>query len=310
MKCDERPGICLNCERLHLECQKVDGTSATPTKPDDAKASQAPESPLGEVGVKRKRTFRSCAQCRASKARCSGGRPECARCIQRAVSCVYDEDSIPQWTRVVRSARQSDVQTDTSTSESNTKDKDDATGSRQVSADAPGQLSPITMSIEQPIQSATVSEFPQATTGPAAHPRRSTSVRASHTDEGPDSLEWYVLIVSSTSKSKFNPVLGFSNHSFPIASGFGCWSRSTSKIYIPCVAIHSFIDHPSYSGLKNLPMMTIPGMVYFMSSVHLVQSMLMLQKSLWAQLTARQVLCFTIYKHPQSLVFSKNPICW
>lgn len=193
MKCDERPGICLNCERLHLECQKVDGTSATPTKPEDTRASEVSDSPLGEVGVKRKRTFRSCAQCRASKARCSGGRPECARCIQRAVPCVYDEDSIPQWTRVVQSARQSDVHTDTSTSESNNaKDKDDATNSRQLSTDAPDRSSPVTMSIEQPTQTAIIAEFQQPPPRPAFPLRRSSSVRGLNTDEGPDSLEWYV----------------------------------------------------------------------------------------------------------------------
>jgi len=196
VKCDERPGICLNCERLHLECQKVDGTSATPTKPEDIRAPQVLDSLLGEDGVKRKRkrTFRSCAQCRASKARCSGGRPTCARCIQRAVTCVYDEDSIPQWTRVVQSARQSDVQTDASTSDSNTtKGKDDATRSRQVSADVPGQSSPITMSVEQPTQTANVAEFQQPSALPTFPLRRSSSVRAFNADEGPDSLEWYVL---------------------------------------------------------------------------------------------------------------------
>lgn len=202
MKCDERPDICLNCERLHLECQKVDGTSVTPAKSEDTRASLVSDSPLGEVGVKRKRTFRSCAQCRASKARCSGARPECSRCIQRAVPCVYDEDTIPQWTRVVQSARQSDVQTDTSTSEShNTKDKDDATGFRKVTPDVAGLPSAIAMSTEQPSQNASIPDFRQPPARPAFPPRRSSSVRAFNADEGPDSLEWYVLIGSPSFRS-------------------------------------------------------------------------------------------------------------
>lgn len=45
-------------------------------------------------------------------------------------------------------------------------------------------------------------------------------------------------------------------------------------MYILCVAIHSFIDHRSYSVLKNLPMRITPGIVCFTSPVHSVQSML------------------------------------
>jgi len=194
VKCDERPGTCLNCERLNLECQNADGTSATPTEPEDVRASQVSDSSLGEVGVKRKRTFRSCTQCRASKARCSGGRPKCARCVQRAVPCVYDEVSIPQWTRVVQSNRQSDVQTETSTSgSSNTKDRLEVTGSRQISVDTRDRSPPITISIEQPGQTATGPDLQPPTTGPYFPFRGSSSLGAFDADEGPDSLEWYAV---------------------------------------------------------------------------------------------------------------------
>lgn len=194
MKCDERPGTCLNCERLHLECQKVDGTSATPKEPENIRASQVSDSPLGEVGVKRKRTFRSCTQCRASKARCSGAHPECARCVQRAVPCIYDEDSIPQWTRVVQSARQSGVRTDTSTSgSSNIKDQPEATGSRQIFSDVPEKSPSLTMSNEQPGQTPTVPDLQQPPARPYFPLRGSSSVGPFDADEGPDSLEWYAV---------------------------------------------------------------------------------------------------------------------
>ena len=194
MKCDERPGTCLNCERLHLECQKVDGTTTTPTEPENMSTSQISNSPLGEVGVKRKRTFRSCTQCRASKARCSGAHPECTRCIQRAVPCIYDEDSIPQWTRVVQSARQSDVRTDTSTSgSSNIKDQPEATRSRHMSSDAPDKSPSLIASTEQPGQTATVPDLQQPPARPCFPFRGSSSMGVFDADEGPDSLEWYAV---------------------------------------------------------------------------------------------------------------------
>jgi len=191
VKCDESPGACLNCERLNLECKKVDGTSATPTKVEDARASLVSETSLGEVGVKRKRTFRSCIQCRASKARCSGGRPACSRCVQRAVPCIYEEDSIPQWTRVVQSVGQSDPQTDASTSESsNPKEHHDATRSRHVSKSAPVQPSPASMSVEHSEPSQLVPDLQLPSARPPYPLRASSSLGVFATDEGPDSLEW------------------------------------------------------------------------------------------------------------------------
>lgn len=188
MKCDEKPGICLNCERLHLECQRADGTTVTPTP----RKSSPEESHLGEVGVKRKRTFRSCAQCRASKARCSGQKPECARCRQRQVACVYDEDSAPQWERVVLSSRQSDAghHTDTPESDQTTKSKDKTSGSASQVSTETRTSPPVTMSIEQQ-KNTTLPDFQQSSGRPAFPPlSRSSSIRPLTAEEGPDSLEW------------------------------------------------------------------------------------------------------------------------
>lgn len=192
VKCDERPGVCLNCERLHLECQRADGSKAAPPAAvsEQLKSSQSPGTPLGDVGVKRKRTFRSCVHCRASKARCSGQKPSCTRCIQRNVACVYDEDSAPQWTRVVQ---QPDVPTDTSphAGDSTTQVGDDATSPHENTtenrAESPAR---ITMSIESPAYTALTRPPTTAVTISTAPLRRSASVRADTADEGPDSLEW------------------------------------------------------------------------------------------------------------------------
>lgn len=207
VKCDERPGICLNCERLHLECQRADGSKAAPAAAELSKSSSySPSTPLGEVGIKRKRTFRSCVQCRASKARCSGQKPSCDRCIQRGVDCVYDEDSAPQWTRVVQ---QPDAPTYTSPSVSDGTNqlKDDATGSHQILSEgvdeSPTQIS---MSIETPVNTAAT---PPTSTS-AAHPtitlRRSVSARNLGASEGPDSLDWYLELLPRFTVKFLTPI--------------------------------------------------------------------------------------------------------
>lgn len=183
VKCDERAGICLNCERLHLECQRADGTQAAPTPAEQPKSSQSPAFSLGDVGVKRKRTFRSCVNCRASKARCSGQKPSCARCIQRSVDCVYEEDFAPQWTRVVQQP-ETPAHASSHRGNSTTHAEDDATSSHENTnencVDSPTH---VTMSIETSAQPAT-------TTLPTVPVRRSASVRAASVEEGPDSLQW------------------------------------------------------------------------------------------------------------------------
>ncbi|KIW21255.1 hypothetical protein PV08_01835 [Exophiala spinifera] len=93
VKCDERPGRCLNCERFNLDCHGPRHDGGEPPPSDPASSAQ--------VTPKRKRTFRSCRECRASKAgsRCTGERPDCLRCKRRSLVCEYEADSDPQWTR-------------------------------------------------------------------------------------------------------------------------------------------------------------------------------------------------------------------
>jgi len=95
VKCDERPNGCLNCERLQLNC--VQNGALT----NGVKRSNAALEPLG---IKRKRTFRSCVACRDSKVKCSGERPTCTRCAQRMTTCVYDaETNEPAWVQSISS---------------------------------------------------------------------------------------------------------------------------------------------------------------------------------------------------------------
>ena len=59
---------------------------------------------LEPLGIKRKRTFRSCVACRDSKVKCSGERPTCSRCTQRNTTCVYDaETNEPAWVQSIAS---------------------------------------------------------------------------------------------------------------------------------------------------------------------------------------------------------------
>lgn len=188
MKCDERPGICLNCERLHLECQRADGTKAASV--EQSTSSQSPGISLGDVGVKRKRTFRSCAQCRSAKARCSGQKPSCARCIQRSVDCVYDEDAAPQWTRVVQ---QPNPPSDTSPRrrDSTIYAEDGATNQEEhLNHDRDDSPTRVTMSIEAPTQVSSTRPPATASTFAPVPLRRSVSARPTNADEGPDSLSW------------------------------------------------------------------------------------------------------------------------
>lgn len=210
VKCDEKPGICANCERLHLECQKADGTKIAPS----AAGTRLSDPPLRDVGIKRKRTFRSCSQCRASKARCSGQKPKCSRCRQRQVDCIYDEESSPQWERVVQSSRAESSQLEPSVSESNS-NSNNPTHGEEVS-EAPtrteiGERSPLqtsrSMSMDRPIPSITALPGPSRTI-----PSRSSSVRGYNIEEGPDSLEWLVSIKWMMRRIDFEPVFlrGFS----------------------------------------------------------------------------------------------------
>lgn len=94
VKCDERANGCLNCERLQLNCVQ-NGLVASAVKRPSTTVEPV-------VGIKRKRTFRSCVPCRESKVKCSGERPKCNRCSQRRTSCVYDaETNEPAWVQSI-----------------------------------------------------------------------------------------------------------------------------------------------------------------------------------------------------------------
>jgi hypothetical protein len=89
VKCDERPGGCLNCQRLSLTC---------PSGPDPSQSSgPAGDTAQTQAGLKRLRTYRSCKACRGSKTRCSGQRPTCQRCRYKKLECVYDGKQTPAW---------------------------------------------------------------------------------------------------------------------------------------------------------------------------------------------------------------------
>ena len=99
VRCDERPGVCFNCERLGLPCA-VSTSSSEHNEPHARKSSDG----ILTSGVKRKRTFRSCAGCRASKTRCSGDRPVCYRCQEKSMQCNYEDSSEPAWKQQLRFA--------------------------------------------------------------------------------------------------------------------------------------------------------------------------------------------------------------
>lgn len=88
MKCDERPGECGNCSRLRLECSGY--TSSLRTQGQENGEDILENS-------RRKRTYRSCIGCRASKTKCSGERPTCERCQTKGRNCVYSESCQPNW---------------------------------------------------------------------------------------------------------------------------------------------------------------------------------------------------------------------
>lgn len=67
-----------------------------------AAAALSTGTPAGATaGLKRKRTYRSCSHCRASKTRCSGHKPICVRCREKSLKCRYEDESEPAWKRRV-----------------------------------------------------------------------------------------------------------------------------------------------------------------------------------------------------------------
>lgn len=80
VKCDERPNICGNCEKLNLTCVQP-GTGAT----------------VG-ASLHHDRALKACRECRSAKIRCSGavGQP-CQRCQDRSLRCEHDAKPEPRW---------------------------------------------------------------------------------------------------------------------------------------------------------------------------------------------------------------------
>ncbi|KAI5361261.1 hypothetical protein Slin15195_G123740 [Septoria linicola] len=105
VRCDERPGRCFNCERLGLICAsagKINGETGSPvlSSPQQADTNGVNSG----AGLKRKRTYRSCSDCRASKTRCSGHKPICVRCREKSLTCRYEDESEPAWKQRVASS--------------------------------------------------------------------------------------------------------------------------------------------------------------------------------------------------------------
>ncbi len=98
IRCDERPEVCLNCEKLGLPCGGIT------TSPSTSKHEREPSDSPANAGVKRKRTFRSCKECRATKTRCSGDKPACGRCRKQQRQCNYEDQSEPAWQQQLRAA--------------------------------------------------------------------------------------------------------------------------------------------------------------------------------------------------------------
>ncbi|KAI8958055.1 fungal-specific transcription factor domain-containing protein [Daldinia sp. FL1419] len=77
VRCDGRPNLCQNCDRLGFECS----------------FQQAPgKSPGGQYVVKlpeRRRRMQACIPCHSKKTRCLGELPSCSSCVRRNRVCSY-----------------------------------------------------------------------------------------------------------------------------------------------------------------------------------------------------------------------------
>ncbi|KAI1383964.1 fungal-specific transcription factor domain-containing protein [Hypoxylon trugodes] len=76
VRCDGRPDICQNCDRLGFECS----------------FQQAPGKSPGQYVVKlpeRRRRMQACIPCHSKKTRCLGELPSCSSCVRRNRVCTY-----------------------------------------------------------------------------------------------------------------------------------------------------------------------------------------------------------------------------
>ncbi|KAH8880542.1 hypothetical protein GQ53DRAFT_788574 [Thozetella sp. PMI_491] len=90
VRCDGRPRLCTNCERLGFPCSYDDGGSSDDQALDDA--DHASDSNLGGgsgVWVPRRRVRQACLRCHAKKAKCTGTLPKCDRCQAQSLECIY-----------------------------------------------------------------------------------------------------------------------------------------------------------------------------------------------------------------------------
>ena len=86
VRCDGRPGICTNCERLGFTCSYDDNVGVEIVS--HGLSDRHTPSPA-TVSVPRRRARQACLTCHAKKARCSGSMPRCDRCRQHGLECVY-----------------------------------------------------------------------------------------------------------------------------------------------------------------------------------------------------------------------------
>ncbi|OTB02921.1 hypothetical protein M426DRAFT_322164 [Hypoxylon sp. CI-4A] len=76
VRCDGRPNICQNCDRLGFECS----------------FQQSPGTSPGQYVVKlpeRRRRMQACNQCHSKKTRCLGELPSCSSCVRKNRVCSY-----------------------------------------------------------------------------------------------------------------------------------------------------------------------------------------------------------------------------
>jgi Fungal specific transcription factor domain/Fungal Zn(2)-Cys(6) binuclear cluster domain len=84
IKCDTSFGVCGNCSRLHEVCRRGNGPART------VELTTETLSTLTKAGTARRRTIRSCLECRTQKRKCSGNQPACNRCVYKNQLCTYD----------------------------------------------------------------------------------------------------------------------------------------------------------------------------------------------------------------------------
>ncbi|KAI0829573.1 fungal-specific transcription factor domain-containing protein [Hypoxylon sp. FL0890] len=76
VRCDGRPNICQNCDRLGFECSFQESPGKSP----------------GQYVVKlpeRRRRMQACIPCHSKKTRCLGELPSCSSCVRRNRVCTY-----------------------------------------------------------------------------------------------------------------------------------------------------------------------------------------------------------------------------